>query len=353
MPDMPSLGESTRGRSAAAVGAIVMLVGGLGAGGWVAHQRRGAAAVPIAPSAPPLAAPAEPGPAAALAPSPGDAPSLAAAAPLAPVHHGGLQSVSVVINGPLEKALVTRLGREVAQPLTQVVVRSLVWWMSVPADLRKGDTLDVLFEEREGQEPLVHAVRYKSDKLQQSFRAYRYKSAESKFARYYQADGQELEMRLEDGPLDDYEQVTSLIRDGRGHKGVDFRTPVGTAVKAPFDGVIARCNWNLRANGNSVELRESGAGARTAAFLHLSPLPSGTQAGAKFTRGQVIAQTGNTGHSFAPHLHYQMSDATHPVLDPFETHQTARRKLPASEKSVFDTEVRRLDGALASTRPGT
>ena len=41
-----------------------------------------------------------------------------------------------------------------------MVNRSLVWWVRVPQDLVKGDTLSVVYETREGQEPLVHAVRF-------------------------------------------------------------------------------------------------------------------------------------------------------------------------------------------------
>ena len=46
--------------------------------------------------------------------------------------------------------------------LTQVVTRSLVWWVAVPQDLLKGDSIDVVYETRADQEPLVHAVRFTS-----------------------------------------------------------------------------------------------------------------------------------------------------------------------------------------------
>ena len=52
-------------------------------------------------------------------------------------------------------------------------------------------------------------------------------------------------------PLDSWEQITSLLKDGRQHKGVDFKTPVGTPVKATFDGTITRKNWSSAATGNS------------------------------------------------------------------------------------------------------
>jgi len=233
-----------------------------------------------------------------------------------------------------------------------VVVRALVWWVRVPGDFRRGDLVDVLFEERAGEEPLVHAVRLRSGKLSRYFRAYRFQPAGWRFARFFQPDGSELEQRLQDSPLDDYEQITSLLRDGRGHRGVDFRTPVGTPVKATFDGTITRRSWSFKANGNSLEVKEDGGGQRTAVFLHLAQLPDESQIGVHVKRGQVIARSGNTGRSLAPHLHYQLSAPRQPVLDPFASQAVTRRTLPADQKTSFDAEVRRLDGLLDAGRAG-
>jgi murein DD-endopeptidase MepM/ murein hydrolase activator NlpD len=258
--------------------------------------------------------------------------------------------VSVTIAGPLESALVARVGRPVGLPLTQVVVRALAWWVNVPGDLRRGDALDLLVEEPPGAEPELSAVRFKSGKTGHTHLAFRYRAAGARWPRLYQPDGAELELRLDDPPLDDYEQLTSLLRDGRGHKGIDFKTPTGTPVRSPFDGQVVRKNWNVGRNGNSLEVRESAGQHRSALFLHLSEVAAAMQPGASVTRGQVLGATGNTGHSFAPHLHYQLMSSTNAVLDPFASQATARRALPASEKAAFDAEARRL-GALLDLAP--
>ena len=154
-------------------------------------------------------------------------------------------------------------------------------------------------------------------------------------------------MRLEHSPVDDFEQITSLLKDGRKHKGVDFKTAVGTPLKAPFSGVIVRKNWSWRANGNCLDLQESGGKGRHALFLHLEELPKSLKVGQRFTQGAVIAETGNTGHSFAPHLHYQMMSASDRVLDPYEEHRSYRRSLSNLQRATFDAEVRRLDALLS------
>jgi murein DD-endopeptidase len=260
----------------------------------------------------------------------------------------GLRRLSTAVDGPLESAIVAAAGAEVGAPLTQVVTRSLVWWVAVPGDLRRGDTLDVLYEVRAAEEPLVHAVRFTSGKAGKSFSAFRFHPPGAPFPRYFDAEGQEVELRLQDSPIDDYEQITSLLRDGRKHKGVDFKCPVGTPVKAPFDGTLTRKNWNFRANGNSLELTEGG---KRAVFLHLAELPRDLKVGQRIRRGEVIAQSGNSGRSFAPHLHYQLMGGGDRVLDPFDVHKTYRRALPTTDRPAFAAEQARLLSLLVDPAP--
>lgn len=349
MPEMPTLGEQPK-KSPVPAMAVTAVIVGLLTGGvyWWTHRAPAPAAPePAAATAPaPVAAAPQaveaPAPVAAAAPAP-----VAAAAP-APASDG-FASFTATINGPLESAIVAATNKDTGTALTQVVNRSLVWWLRVPQDLVKGDTLSVVYETRDGKEPIVHAVRYASGKLGKTFEAYRYKASRDDFSRFYQPDGVELEERLVDAPLESYEQVTSLLRDGRRHKGVDFKTPVGTPVRATFDGVISRKNWNFRGNGNSLEIEESGGQGRTALYLHLSELPKTVRPGDRVKRGQVIAQSGNSGHSFAPHLHYQLMKGDS-VVDPFDSHKTTRASLPLTERAAFEQAMAKLKQRLPADK---
>jgi murein DD-endopeptidase MepM/ murein hydrolase activator NlpD len=353
---------------AAAIPFLLVAATALGAFGrpWV--QQRAAALAGLAglararllPAAGVVATPAvPPGPPPTPAPAPDPAaPALAPATstPAAPAPRAelpartGLRRVAVRIDGPLETSLTREVGRELGPPLAQVVTRALVWWVKVPGELRRGDRLEILFEPREGEEPRVHALRFHSGKLEQAFRAYLFRPEPEAHPRFFHPTGEELELRLERGPLDDYEQITSLLRDGRRHQGVDFRTPVGTPVKAPFSGVVTRKNWNWRSNGNCLELTESG-GRRTALLLHLDELPRTLRVGQRVEEGQVVARSGNSGRSFAPHLHYQLMEGGERVLDPFESHPTYRRAIPSSQKAALDAEIARLDSLLDVVQP--
>lgn len=351
MPPMPTLGPQPRSRPLAKVLVFSLIMGGVIGGiyWWTSDD---------APEAGPEAIvriPADDDVARAILGGvyPDGAPEEAAK-PEAAEAATGPRSFSVEVHGPLETAIIRGSDADIGPALAQVVNRALVWWMTVPRDLRAGDLLQVVYEPVAGEEPRVHAVRYQSERHGKTFAAYRFHPEGETYARFYEADGRELEERLQHSPLDDYDQVTSILRDGRGHKGVDFKLPVGGPVKAPFDGVVARRNWNFRANGNCIEFKERGGKGRSAIFLHLDALPPGTQNGTVFKRGQVMAQTGNSGRSFAPHLHYQLMQGNR-VLDPFKEHATYRRELPATAKAGFDAERSRLDALLtpvaASTTP--
>jgi murein DD-endopeptidase len=335
----PVLGETAK-RSHTASALLLLL---LGAGGaslvwwWKdRHERQvRASSAPVAEESKPPAAHLQP------APPPGQE----------AVRRTGVQLVSVSIDGTLERALVAATSKELGQALAQVVTRTLVWWVSVPSDFRRTDKLEVLFEERVGEEPLLSALRFSSSKLARTFRAYRFKAAGSEFARFYDPSGEEIELRLQDPPLDDYEQVTSLVKDGRGHKGVDFKTPLNSKVRATFDGTITRKNWNFHGNGNSLEITEAAGQSRKALFLHLSELPKSVQLGKRVSKGEVLAGSGNTGHSFAPHLHYQLMKNDR-VIDPFASHQTYRRRLGAESQPALAAEIVRLDGLMATALAG-
>ncbi|MDR0874953.1 MAG: peptidoglycan DD-metalloendopeptidase family protein [Clostridiales Family XIII bacterium] len=101
-------------------------------------------------------------------------------------------------------------------------------------------------------------------------------------------------------PLDDV-LVTSLYgpRWGRIHEGIDFGTPVGTKVKASDGGKVMAVGYD-GSFGLTVEI-DHGAGFSTL-YAHLSKTLVKT--GDDVYQGQQIAESGNTGYSTGPHLHF-------------------------------------------------
>jgi murein DD-endopeptidase MepM/ murein hydrolase activator NlpD len=93
-----------------------------------------------------------------------------------------------------------------------------------------------------------------------------------------------------------------ILRTVRMHAGVDFPVPVGTPVYATADGEVAFVGTR-GGYGNVVEVSHPLAN-RLTRYAHLSrPV---VQAGEAVSRGQLIAYSGHTGLSTAPHLHYEV-----------------------------------------------
>jgi len=91
----------------------------------------------------------------------------------------------------------------------------------------------------------------------------------------------------------------------RGHNGIDYGCWEGDPVEAVCDGVIdfagdGNNHWLLSGGGNALLLRNDDLGI-TFEYLHLSAFK--VRQGQSVKRGQVIALSGNTGISSAPHLH--------------------------------------------------
>ena len=88
------------------------------------------------------------------------------------------------------------------------------------------------------------------------------------------------------------------------HTGVDFAVPQGTDVLAVADGKIAPANWG-KAYGTQVVQKIEGQDTWVI-YAHLSK--SLVKAGDEVKKGQHIGESGNTGNSSGPHLHFEARD---------------------------------------------
>jgi murein DD-endopeptidase MepM/ murein hydrolase activator NlpD len=249
----------------------------------------------------------------------------------------------LTIERSLEVAFVGRTNVELGQKLAQVTKRVLVWWVDVHRELHKGDRIEVVYELQDDPnlEPIVHAIWFRSRQHGRLLTAVRHQLEGEKFARWYDETGAEIERRLVNGPIAEYEQITSLIGDGRGHRGMDFKAPIGTPITSPFDGVVRRKNWARRRNGNCLEIVDSKTGM-SVYFLHLSSFAKGMHVGARVKKGQLLARSGNTGRSSAPHLHYQLERPDGRVVDPLRVHKVERRKLPQEKVAEVREALQRF-----------
>ena len=85
------------------------------------------------------------------------------------------------------------------------------------------------------------------------------------------------------------------------HKGIDWATPVGTAVMASSGGTVTRAGWG---SGYGYVVYIQHADGRETRYGHLSKVL--VSAGQQVSQGQKIALSGNTGRSTGPHLHFEI-----------------------------------------------
>lgn len=245
-----------------------------------------------------------------------------------------------VVDGSLSGSIV-RVVPETGGVLAAHVARLFMWDLDLRRDVVKGDRVTVVWRDGSAGQPEIGAAAYRSIARGRTLRAYQFRASGDDHASYWDDQGQEVPKRLQGGPLRQYEQITALLKDRPTHQGMDFKTPVGTPIVSPRAGTVTRVDWKPRGNGRCVEVRyDDGVLAK---FLHLSSAKVG--AGARVRTGDVIALTGNTGHSTAPHLHYQLARGGQ-TLDPVDYHGTSRRKLEPASARAFQKIVAQFAPAL-------
>jgi hypothetical protein len=88
----------------------------------------------------------------------------------------------------------------------------------------------------------------------------------------------------------------------REHTGFDILSPVGTEVLAAASGTVTLVSRQTTAWGRRIEITHSGGIVTT--YSHLQEIM--VKKGQKVQQSEVIGRVGNSGTSFAPHLHYEV-----------------------------------------------
>ncbi len=101
-------------------------------------------------------------------------------------------------------------------------------------------------------------------------------------------------------PIEDFNK-SKFKPFGVFHPGVDFEKEIGTPVYAVADGKVA-VSWPYGMNGNMVKIKHEDK--FSTAYTHLNEIT--VNCGQMVKEGDLIGYTGNTGHSFTPHLHFEV-----------------------------------------------
>ena len=96
--------------------------------------------------------------------------------------------------------------------------------------------------------------------------------------------------------------LNPFYRTLHSHQGVDYTVAEGSSVFATADGTVKEISDKSSTLGKTIVI-DHGNGYQTS-YSHL--LSTLVRRGQKIQRGDIIALSGNSGLSLAPHLHYEV-----------------------------------------------
>lgn len=207
-------------------------------------------------------------------------------------------------------------------------------------DIQRGDKFEILLSRQfvDGESTgnnRVQAVRIHNRR--HNIHAYLFED------NYYDEKGRNLEKAFQRYPFNgNYRKsshfnprrkhpVTGLIRP---HNGTDFAMRIGTPVRTTGDGVVTRVVRHKYA-GLYVEIQH-GQSYKTR-YLHLNK--SYVVKGQRVKRGQKIAQSGNSGRSTGPHLHFELHVNGRPV-NPMTAKIPIAVSLQGKKKKAFQAQLK-------------
>jgi len=259
------------------------------------------------------------------------------------------QFASGVVEGSLIGAVIdTGAPVQLAYRMADV----LAWDVDFSRDLRLGDRFEVVYDEKQvdrtpsglGQ---IWALTF--DNGGRRLEAYRYGGE------YYDEAGRPLQKMFLRSPLR-YSFVTSrfshsrlhpVLKTHRPHWGVDYRAKVGTPVLVTASGVVTFAGWG-KGSGKMVKVRHPNG--YLTAYLHLSRFAPGIRPGARVRQGDVVAFSGNTGLSTAPHLDYRVQSNGR-WIDPLSLDNLPADPIPEERLAEFEVWRDLFRGALERDSP--
>ncbi len=184
-------------------------------------------------------------------------------------------------------------------------------------DLRKGDRFTVVYEQTFNNGTLVRSGRVMAAEFvnkKEIYQAVYFQGASEKVGGYYRPDGESLRRAFLRSPIA-FSRVSSgftkrrfhpVLKRWRAHRGVDFASPTGTAIRATGDGVVAKVARE-RGYGKVVTIKHR-RGRYLTLYGHMSRFAKGMKVGKQIEQGDVIGYVGMTGLATGPHLHYEFRE---------------------------------------------
>ena len=224
-----------------------------------------------------------------------------------------------------------------SKKLAQIFVANFRNSLNFKRDLRKGDTLVMIYDQkyrlgRPFSMPILKVAMIEMRKKQHFI----YLNSDD---RYYDSKGHEVEGFLLARPVRGA-RVSSyftkrrfhpILKKWKAHFGIDYAARRGTPVVAAGSGTITYAG-RLGAYGKLIKIRH--ADGYQTRYAHLKSFRRGIKRGKYVKKGNTIGYVGNTGRSTGPHLHFELRKRGR-AINPLRVVQVTTKKLKGREKKAF------------------
>ena len=269
-----------------------------------------------------------------------------------------VRTLRLTVQSSLTFSVCRIVAEKQCRSLAARIARKLSWFMDVNKHVRKGDKVVLIYEDLQDEQDMkILKMEYFSQYLKKNLEMNFFKTSDMNYGSYFNRQGKEMISRLDSKttPIRNYSEITALpgeMRHGHlnGHAGTDFKAEVGTPIFSSFPGRVTRTNWNTQKNGYCVEVDHPDKGVKTL-YLHLDKVL--VRPGQWIGQGIKIAHSGNTGRSYAPHLHYEIKsrDRKKTVYNPFifKYHNKYSRTISNQHRKDFEKAIRLYDSLLQAS----
>ena len=224
-----------------------------------------------------------------------------------------------------------------SKKLAQIFVASFRNSLNFKRDIRKGDKLVMIYEQkyrlgRVFSMPILKVAMIEMKKKQH----YIYLNDDE---RYYDEKGNEVEGFLLARPvrgarISSYfskRRFHPVLKRWKAHLGVDYAARRGTPIVAAGSGRVIYAG-RLGSYGNLVKIRhDDGYETR---YAHMKSFRRGIRKGKYVKKGQTIGYVGSTGRSTGPHLHFELRKRGR-AINPLRVVQVTTKKLKGKSKKAF------------------
>lgn len=238
---------------------------------------------------------------------------------------------------------------EVAVTLSDV----FAWDIDFYRDVQKGDRMRALVEKVYAKGKVldygnVIAAEYEGHSVGHK-ETYRYRLPDGTES-YFLPDGTSARKTFLKTPLK-FAHITSgfgtrfhpILNYVGSHNGVDYGTPQGTPVWAVADGSVSRAGWD-DGGGNMVCVKH--VMSFETCYLHLSKI--NVRLGQRVQQKDVIGESGTTGLSTGPHLHFAMKRGGS-FVNPLNQNFPRADPLPKTMVADFQEKMATVKATLEAT----